>query len=159
LNFTPDCAVDFGTVAAQKVEYKTPLQIVATSPAGFGLVNVTVTNNIGTSAATPSAAFAFGGPTPVAGTVSPASGTGGAALKIQDGRGLKGATSVVFIFPGGMGEPPNLVPANNFRPISDSEIDFAAPALSGLGTAPLSVNVAVTFGDIFLPIGSFIYTS
>lgn len=153
--------MDFGTVAVQlqNVQYKSPLHIQVTAPAGFGLANVTVANSLGTSGTTPAAAYAFGGPEPANGKLSAPSGTTGSSLKIN-GRGLQQATSVVFLFPGdGLGAPPNAVPADKFKVISDTEIDFAAPGLPAGVTAPSSVNVAITIGDIFAPCGSFQYTS
>jgi hypothetical protein len=156
-NFTSDCVVDFGTVAAAKVQYQSASHIQVTTPPGYGLVNITVTNSLGTSATTPAAAYAFGGPEPINGQLSPTSGTSDTSLKLT-GWGLQKATSVVFLFTGAFGAL-TLVPASNFNVISDKEIDFTPPTLKNGMTAPLTINVAITVGDLFAPCGSFKYTS
>lgn len=52
-NFTDDCVVDFGVWPASSTTLLPSGQLQAVAPAGAGIVNVTVTNNYGTSATKP----------------------------------------------------------------------------------------------------------
>jgi hypothetical protein len=61
--------VDFGPIAYNpgSIEIKSDTQIVLNNvPYGYGIVTVQVTNPLGTSAASPIAQYAYGGPAPVA---------------------------------------------------------------------------------------------
>jgi hypothetical protein len=74
--FTPDSAVDFGTVPAIAATINSATQISAIAPPGAGTCNVRVTNMFGTSAGSPACQFAA--PAPVLPTaiasISPACG-------------------------------------------------------------------------------------
>jgi hypothetical protein len=75
-NFTSDCVVDFGTISATSVTFVSATQITAVSPAGVGTVDIRVTNNFGTSAATPADQFTAPSPllTPILTAISPVCG-------------------------------------------------------------------------------------
>jgi hypothetical protein len=70
--FTSSATVDFGSTAATDVQVQNSTTIVATSPAGTGTVDVTVTTSSGTSATALDDVFAYGAPTVTA--VSPNTG-------------------------------------------------------------------------------------
>ncbi len=92
-HYTGATAVQFGAVPATSFTVnRAGTQIVAVAPANAGIVDVTVTAAPGTS--TPSAADQFSY-APVVTKVSPASGTGGAKVKLI-GHNLGDATSVTF---------------------------------------------------------------
>jgi hypothetical protein len=155
--FTDDCTVDFGTVAAQDVKYVSPIELKATTPAGFGLVNVTVMNKLGTSPTTP--AFAFGGPEPLVVTsITPESGPQGSNLTLN-GRGLAKVTSVVFTFPPflGLGSP---IPQEvTDLQVTDTQIQVKAPVPpKKAASVPMDVTVTVIVGDIDTQVGTFSYT-
>jgi DNA-binding beta-propeller fold protein YncE len=57
--FGPEAEVDFGAVPALSVTVNSPHSITATSPPGAGLVNVTVTTNVGKSAETAAGQFQY----------------------------------------------------------------------------------------------------
>src|SRR5262249_22438242 len=66
-NFSGATAVSFGSNAAGSFTVNSATQITATSPAGSGTVDVTVTNKNGTSATSSADRFTYG---PVAGTTT-----------------------------------------------------------------------------------------
>jgi pimeloyl-ACP methyl ester carboxylesterase len=160
-NFTADdCAVDFGTVAAQSV-YVSPFELKATTPAGFGIANVTVTNTLGTSAATPALAFAFGGPEPLAVTsINPEIGTKGQDVTIN-GSGLSKVTSVMFTFPAALlGQSPLPVEAKEGLVVTEKQIQVKAPTPPwGAALPPMNATVAVMIGDLYTQAGTFRYKS
>lgn len=83
-NFTPDCFVDFGTIAAASVTYVSSTQLTAVSPALVGTVHVRVTNNFGTSAATPADEFTAPPPSlaPSITAITPTSGPASAGYTV-----------------------------------------------------------------------------
>jgi hypothetical protein len=103
--FTIATSVQFGANPAASFTVVSDSQITAISPAGTGTVDVTVTNNTGTSATSTADQFTYTVPgAPTVSSISPNSGpTGGGTTVIITGTGFTGATSVRF--------GPNSVPA------------------------------------------------
>ena len=88
--------VDFGTTAATNVTVVNDTTITAVSPAGTGIVDVTVTGPAGTSATSAADQFTYAAAPTVTG-LSPTSGpaAGGTSVTIT-GTGFTGATAVDF---------------------------------------------------------------
>ena len=128
--FTSAATVKFGPNAATSVTYISPTQIIATSPAGTGTVDITVTNIDGTSNTGPSDKFTYA-PVPVITSSSPSSGTnaGGTSVTIR-GSGFTGATAVSF---GG-------TPAASFTVNSASQITATSPAHAAGGPVDITVT-------------------
>src|SRR6185312_9767393 len=86
-NFAAGDTVDFGAVAASTVTVSSPTSLVATSPAGTGTVDVTVTSAGGTSAATAADHFAYQGSTTptisAVGSLADADAAGVSSLSVQ----------------------------------------------------------------------------
>ena len=124
-------AVKFGEKAATKFEVKSSSEIIATSPAGSGTVNVTVTTGGGTSATSSADDFIYL-PPPIVTAVQPSSGPEGGGTPVTvSGEHFESVEAVRF----GTSE------AVSFTVNSASSITATSPA--GLG----SVNVtAVTAG-------------
>ncbi|MBL1095116.1 IPT/TIG domain-containing protein [Streptomyces coffeae] len=75
--FSPDSVVDFGPIPCTPVDIDPSGKLItATVPDGHGIVDVRVTNNLGTSPAVPLGQFAYdGGPAPVVvSSIAPRSG-------------------------------------------------------------------------------------
>ncbi len=123
-------AVHFGTVSASEVEVSSQSEIVAVSPAGAGVVGVTVTTPEGTSAVTLDTQFTYEDSTVT--RVSPASGpaAGGTTVAIA-GTKLSGASTVRF----------GTTPASEFEVRSAGEIVAVSPPGSGV------VDVTVTTSE------------
>lgn len=133
-NFTSDCLVDFGTVPAASVTYVSPTQLTAVSPAIAGVVDIRITNNFGTSAATPADQFAAPSPqlAPAITSISPTSGpTEGDYYVTIVGTGFTSNCTVSF---GSIQVDPSQVVI-----VSLTEI-LVTPPSTGSGT----VNVTVT---------------
>ena len=95
-NFTGATAVKFGSTAAASFTVNSSTSITATSPAGSGTVDVTVTTNGGTSQTTSADQFNYQG-TPIVTNISPASGpTGGGTVVTVTGTNFASATTVKF---------------------------------------------------------------
>jgi hypothetical protein len=124
--FSGNVSVQFGTAPAPAITVNSATQITATSPAGTGTVDVTVSNPAGTSAT--GAADRFGYIPAVTG-ISTASGpvTGGTTVTIS-GAGFGGATSVRF------GTASAAMTVN-----SDTQITATSPP--GAGTGPVDITV------------------
>ena len=58
-NFTNPSTVSFGTLAGTGVQFVSASELKATSPAGTGTVDVTVTTTVGTSATSASDKFSY----------------------------------------------------------------------------------------------------
>jgi hypothetical protein len=131
-NFTGANAVRFGGTPATSFTVNSATSITATSPAGSGTVDVTVTNSGGTSATSSADQFAYVAPpvaSPSVTSISPQSGpaTGGMPVTIS-GNNFTGANAVRF---GG-------TPATSFTVNSATSITAISPAGSG------TVDVTVT---------------
>jgi len=124
--FTGATAVDFGPTAAQSFTVVSDTSITAVSPAGTGVVNVTVTSPIATSATSAADLFTYG---PLVSSISPTSGpaTGGTLVTIT-GLEFTGATAVDF----------GPTPAESFTVVSSTSITAVSPA--GTGTVDVTVT-------------------
>lgn len=128
-NLTGATVVDFGSNAATGVDVITSHLISATSPAGSGTVDVTVTTPLGTSATDTGDQFVYTSVGPVVTHVAPHKGTaaGGTPVAIT-GQNLTGTTVVDF---GGNA-------ATNVRVISPKIVLAKSPA--GTGTVDVTVT-------------------
>jgi hypothetical protein len=129
--FTAASAVNFGAAAATHVVYNPSTQtITATSPAGFGTVDVTVTTAAGTSATSSADQFTYA--PPVVTAVSPTNGpaSGGTSVTIT-GTGFTGTSAVDF------------GPSNPASYVINSDTTITATSPIGSGT----VDVTVTTPD------------
>jgi hypothetical protein len=143
--FTGATAVNFGSTKTTVFTVDSDTQITATSPAGAGLVDVTVTTATGTSPKVSADQFSY---TPIMVGISPVQGpaTGGTQVKIT-GVGFTGATEVDF---GG-----TKLTATLFTVDSDTQITVASPA----GTGVVDVTVTTEGGtSATLPADQFSYT-
>jgi subtilisin family serine protease len=127
-NFTGATAVRFGATAATSFTVNSATLITATSPAGSGTVDVTVTNSGGTSATSSADQFTFLA-APTVTSISPNSGpTAGSAPVTITGNNFTGATAVRF----------GATAATSFTVNSATLITATSPAGSG------TVDVTVT---------------
>ena len=128
--FSDATAVQFGSTSATSFTVNSSTQITTASPAGVGVVDVTVTIPVGGTSATSSSDDFTYVPAPTVSAVSPSSGysIGGAVVTIT-GTNLSGATAVSF----------GSNAATTFTVNSATQITATAPAGS-VGT----VNVTVT---------------
>jgi hypothetical protein len=125
-------SVSFGGTAASHFNVDSDTQITATSPAGTGTVDVTVTVGSVTSATSSADQFAYLLAPDIA-NVSPTSGpeSGGTTVTINGDYFIPGATSVLF----------GNTPASNITVSSDrTQITATSPA--GTGTVPITVTTA-----------------
>ncbi|HEX4171753.1 MAG TPA: IPT/TIG domain-containing protein [Acetobacteraceae bacterium] len=123
-------AVKFGTTNATSFTVNSATSITATSPAGAGTVDITVTTAGGTSATSAADQFTYNG-APTVTAVSPASGppTGGASVTVT-GTNFIGVTAVKF-------------GANNAASFTiNSTTSITATAPAGAGTVDISVTTA-----------------
>jgi len=146
-NFTPDCMVDFGTIPVPQpsVTYVSSTELTAVSPAFVGTVDIRVTNNFGTSAATPADQFTAPPPTsaPAVTAVTPASGPAEAGYTVTlTGTGFTSNCSVFF------GD--TQVPVDQVAIVSLTEI-IAAPPTSGSGTVAVTVTTTGSVGSSSTP--------
>ncbi|WP_279587411.1 IPT/TIG domain-containing protein [Janthinobacterium sp. 75] len=127
-NLTGAGAVKFGASNASSFTVNSPTQITATSPAGTGTVDITVTTGGGTSATSGADQFTYVA-APGVTSISPTSGpsTGGTTVIIT-GSNFGGATAVTF----------GATAATGFTVNSATQITATAPAGSG------TVDVRVT---------------
>jgi hypothetical protein len=122
-------AVNFGQFRASVVSH-TDTDIIATSPPGWGTVDVTVTTPAGTSAPSAAGRFTYTGPLPVVNGISPSKGPAGRVHMVTiTGSGFTGATGVNF-----EGD------AAVMNVVSDMQIIAISPAVPQDG----DFNVAVT---------------
>ncbi|MDR7224981.1 IPT/TIG domain-containing protein [Aminobacter aminovorans] len=120
-------AVMFGATPAASYVVDSPTQITATSPAGAGTVNVTVTTGAGTSATSAADQFTYV-PAPTVTGVSPSAGpTGGGTMVTITGTNFSTASAVGF---GGTA-------ATGFVINSATQITATSPA--GTGTVDVTV--------------------
>ena len=120
--------MDFGTTAATNVTVVSNTEITADSPAGTGVVDVTVTTPGGKSATSSADHFTYIAAPAVTG-LSPSSGpAAGGTLVTITGTGFTGATAVDF----------GTTAATNFTVVSSTEITADSPAGTGV------VDVTVT---------------
>ena len=124
--FTGPATVDFGATPATNVTVNSTTSITATSPAGSGLVDVTVLTPGGTSATSAADQFSF---VPSVTLLSAMSGptAGGTSVTIT-GTGFTGATAVKF----------GTYAATSFMVSSATSITATSPA--GLGVVDVTVT-------------------
>jgi hypothetical protein len=124
-NLTGASDVKFGSTSAT-IKSNTATSIVATSPAGTGTVDVTVTTVGGTSPTSGADQFTYG---PTVTSVAPSSGpaAGGTDVVII-GTGLANVTGVTF----------GSTAATSFTPVSDTRVVAKSPA--GTGTVDITVT-------------------
>jgi energy-converting hydrogenase Eha subunit A len=127
--FTGASGVKFGGTAATTFTVNSASSITATSPAGAGTVDVTVTAPGGTSAASSADTFAYVSPPPTVVIVNPASGPAGTPVTVS-GTNFSGATEVDF------------GPGNKASFTVNNSTTLTATAPPGAGT----VDVTVTTG-------------
>jgi hypothetical protein len=143
--FTGATAVMFGSNAATGLTVDSDSQISAVTPAGAGVVDVTVITPGGTTAVNPASHFTYLGAGTVVTGLNPTEGpnTGGTSVVIS-GTGFTGATQVLF----------GAIPATGFTIDSDSQITAVSPAGSGTvdvlvatptGTSPVSAAAKFRF--------------
>ena len=127
-NLTGATAVNFGSTAATSVTVNSDTQITATSPAGTGLVDVTVTTTGGTSVTLAADQFSYA---PTVTKISPAYGAPGGGTQVTiTGTNFTGATAVNF----------GTTAATTFTVNSDTQITVTSPA--GAGLADVTVTTA-----------------
>lgn len=134
-NFTGTSAVKFGALAASSFTVNSDSEISAISPAGAGMVGVTVTTAVGTSN--------WGMYTyhpPSIASISPASGpAAGGTTVVISGANFTGTSAVEF------GD----VLASSFTVNSDSEISAITPAGTGMVGLTVSSASGSSYGAIF----------
>jgi Autotransporter beta-domain/IPT/TIG domain len=127
-NFTAATAVQFGHTAATSFNVVNANTITATTPAGTGTVDVTVTTAGGTSATNAGDHYVYAQP-PIVTSVSPNTGPPGGGINVTiGGANFSGATAVAF---GGTA-------ATSFTVNSATSITATVPAGTGI------VDVTVT---------------
>ncbi|MGY3117865.1 hypothetical protein ACVWXQ_001802 [Bradyrhizobium sp. S3.14.4] len=149
---TGAAGVKFGAINAASYTVNSNTQITATSPAGTGTVDVTVTTVGGTSATTASDQFTYVG-APTVTSISPTSGPGAGGTTVTiTGTNFSGATAVVFGAAAATGVTVN----------SATQITATSPA----GTSTIDIRVTTAGGtsatsaaDQFTYIASPIVTS
>jgi hypothetical protein len=144
-DFTDVTAVKFGDTAATAFTIHSDTQITAISPAGTGMVDVTVTAATGSSLALPTDQFSYIGALAVTG-ISPSSQrvTGGVEVTIT-GAGFTGATAVNF----------GHTAAMRFTVASDTQIVAMVPAGAN-GSVDVTV-VTARGASAIVPADQFTY--
>ncbi|MDH6143733.1 hypothetical protein P3T35_005768 [Kitasatospora sp. GP30] len=138
--FAPGIVVDFGPIPCPKYTMNPAgTQIAANVPAGVGIVDVRVTNVLGTSPVVPLGQFAYGGPAPMVVTgISPNSGPAKKTTVTITGSGFPKDAGV------------------NFKDRASTSVTWVSDTQL-TATAPLqvddsqTVDITVTIGDIATP--------
>ncbi len=144
--FSGATKVDFGANAATGVSVFSSHVLTAKSPAGSGVVDVTVTTPLGTSKTTPKDQFRYNSSLPAVTHVNPHRGAlaGGTAVTIT-GSNLSGATAVDF----------GSNPATSVSVITSHLITATSP----MGTGTVNVTVTTPGGTSLADTGDrFTYT-
>ncbi len=150
-NFTNVQAVFFGTNQATNVSIISPITIEATSPAGTGVVDVTVQTSAGTSPITPADQFTYQTSTqPTVTGINPDNGpvAGGTSVTIT-GTNFTGATAVNF----------GTTAATNVTVVSGTTITATSPAAGGPGPVDVTVTTPSGTSPINRPADVFTYTT
>ena len=122
-------AVTFDTTPASVFTVDSDTQITATSPAGTGAVDVTVTTPVGTSPVTQADQFTYTPAGPQVTGIAPTSGSeAGGDTVVITGSGFTGATDVGF----------DITNAAAMTVDSDTQITATSPA--GTGTVDVTVT-------------------
>jgi alpha-tubulin suppressor-like RCC1 family protein len=131
VNLGEATSVHFGSSAASSFTVDSPTSITATSPAGTGTVDITVTTPSGTSGTSPADRFTYI-PPPAVTKVKPNKGpAAGGTSSVITGSNFTGATAVSF----------GAVPASSFTVDSSTSITAVAPAGTA-GAADITVATA-----------------
>ena len=146
--FTGATSVKFGATNATTFTINSDTQITATSPAGSGVVDVTVATPVGGTSATSNADHFTYVPVPTITGVSPNTGpaTGGTSVIIT-GTGFTGASAVKF---GG---------ANAFSYTINSATQITAVDPAGSGIVDITVTVPVAGTSAIASADQFTYTA
>ncbi len=146
-NFLCVSSVQFGANSAPLNSFNSLTELVVTSPAGTGAVNVTATTSAGTSATSAANVFTYVTPAPAVTSISPASGptTGGTSVTIT-GTNFTGATAVRF----------GSTNATGFTVNSATRITATSPP--GSGTADVTVTTSAGTSSTS-PAGQFSYAT
>lgn len=149
--FTSDSVVDFGPIVCGRFTVDPSGEtITATAPAGLGIVDIRVTNDLGTSPAVPLGTFAYGTTAPlVVSAVTPSEESDGKQVTISGSGFVKGTTTVQF---GDVAAEPvdvdgSLTEITTYVPKKAS--DAVPQEQQELG--PTTVDVTVTIGEITSP--------
>ncbi len=137
MNFTGATVVDFGTTPSSEVNVTNDTTIVATSPAGTGVVDVTVTTVGGTSATSSEDLFGYW---PTISSISPSAGPLDVSTLVTiTGTGFTAGSTVTL---GGQ-------PATDVTVVSPTTITALTPEM----TSPIAVSVSVTtqYGTSSIP--------
>jgi len=118
--FVGATAVDFGAVPATNLTVVNDTSLTVDTPAGTGIVDVTVTTPGGTSATVPADQFTYA--PSVSGLSPPAGPTTGGNLITITGHGFAGATAVDF----------GTTPGTNLTVVSDTTITVDSPGGTGI---------------------------
>ena len=120
--FTGATAANFGATAATGLTVNSDTQISAVTPAGTGIVAVTIATTTGTTPVTPASHFTYTGAGVVVTGLNPSEGpeTGGTTVTIS-GSGFTGATQVLF----------GAFAASGITVDNDSQIHAISPTGSG----------------------------
>ncbi len=144
--FTGATAVDFGTTAVTNFSVVNSTTIKADSPAGTGIVGVTVSTPVGTSTRSSADQFTYFAASTIS-SLNPTTGpAAGGTLVTISGTGFTGATSVDF----------GTNPATSLRVVNDTTITADSPAGSGV----VDVTVITPVGtSATSPADQFTYTA
>ncbi|HEV8063505.1 MAG TPA: IPT/TIG domain-containing protein, partial [Acidimicrobiales bacterium] len=135
--FTGSTSVKFGSTPAKSFKVLSDSQLVALSPAGSGVVDLVITNRVGTSAQTSADEYSYlpGPPNgPVVTAVDPSAGIAGTVVTVS-GSGFSGATAVHF----------GSTAATAMSVVSDTTITAKAPAETG-SDSPVDITVTTPVG-------------
>ena len=129
VNLDDASAVTFGATPAASFTVNSPTSVTAVSPAGTGMVDVTVNTSEGTSPTGAQDRFSYDVPPPTITEISPANGpeAGGTAITVS-GTDFTGATGVKF----------GATNATSFTVNSDTSLTAVSPG--GTGTVDVSVT-------------------
>lgn len=153
-DFTPDSLVDFGLIPCPAGTYRVTNRSQITVdhvPAGVGIVDVRVTNPLGTSPASPTGQFAYGGPEPVAVTsINPTEGRLNDPITVS-GLGFAAGVKVYF--------GANQSQSVKFDPL-ERKITATAPASGKAESTTVNVTVVVNgYSSPTSPVNEFTYRS
>ncbi|HEY3815345.1 MAG TPA: IPT/TIG domain-containing protein, partial [Caulobacteraceae bacterium] len=127
-------AIKFGATAATSITEISDNQLIVTSPAeSAGAVDITATNQAGTSATSSADQFTFSATAgaPTVSAISPGGGpTSGGTTVTLTGQGFTGATGVKF----------GTAAASSFTVVNDGQVTAVSPA--GAGTVDVTVTNA-----------------
>ena len=140
--FVGNSGVDFGSTPAAAVTVVSSTEILATSPAGTGTVDVTVSNGNGTSATSVADLFTYGIPSVT--SVVPDHGGNGTSVAVTGTNFVLGTTVKFGSTPGTSVVVDSSTQLTVTAPAGSGTVDVTVT--NGLGTSPTSVNDLFTYG-------------